>query len=408
MPSGTLAGGFVYYQILGQWWQGPVPFIVFGNFPPGNGWTPSATPDDKGWWLEVSNQEFGVGGNYQGAAAIVNGSTPANPRTYDELAPFATGSSGMLGGFPGPCGVWKNHLVYAQGQYTVGTTKPPIRIWDGQFDRAISEAPLTSGNVVPKAVVTMLVANGTTYFTTLDSGTDSTNWVGRVFSLDIITGNVAQIGDAIPTGHVPYALVYHANKLWLGTHRQSTAATGKVLWIRPVADSAWTVDHDLSADSMSSVTSMYSFNGTLLVGCSTTNAGGAKVIARDTSGNWTTSTTGSGGTAKDNNFWPAMATFNGNMYATYWNPDTPAVSKIYKFDGTTWSTVFTATVAANKIPYVGLTTDSGYLLAIGGGLTYDAQLQSTTDGTTWADNSVFLTQGSPNATGLPCFGVVVL
>ena len=359
------------------------------------------TPDDVGWWLSIVDK-------FNGAALIVQDAVPRNPRSFIELSAFATGSAGMLGGFPGPATVWENHMLYAKGEYTVGTDRPPIHIFDGQFDRQIVEVPETAAGVVPKAVMTMLTANGTIYVTTLDSGSNDTNWSGRVFSLDIETGQLNQIGDTFPAGHIPYALTFFMGKLWCGTMRQDPTNHGRLYSFKPNVDSTWTLERDLTTDSMGGCASLLEFRGLLYVGCMADTGAFAKVLVRGVDTTYTTSLTATGGTASENNGFLAMVVWEDDLYASYWNPDTPtAVSKIYKFDGSSWTTVFNASTAASRIPYVGFPQDEDTLLAIGGGLTYDAQLRSTTDGTTWSDRSVFLTQGSPNATGLPVFGVVV-
>lgn len=376
------------------WWDGilyPAGFVytwIISTF----------TPAADGWWMSVEN-------SFAGQSFLVNNSRPKDPRGYTEIGVFATGNAGVLGGFPGPSAIFSNHLVYAEGGYTPATDNPVIRIFDGQFDREVIRLP-SVGGVPPIAVMSMLTANSTIYFSTLDSGTTSANWSGRVFSLSIETGKITPVGDPFPAGHVPYALAWHMGRLWCGTHRGSSAASGKVYFFRPDIDTTWTQDYDLSAASVAGVSSMLSYKGLLYVG--TTAAAGtfAKVLVRSTVGVYTTSDTGTGGAATANNGYLAMAEFADNLYASYWNNDAPKISKIRKFDNSSWSTVYTGT-GTTLVPYVGFPVDDDTLLAIGGGLSYTAALLTTPNGTTWTDRSVFLTQGTPASTGLPVFGVVV-
>ncbi len=370
-------------------------------FPTGSSipWAAIANPDVDGWWLSANT-------NFGGAAYIVDNSRPTDPRSFVEVGSFATGSTGMMGGFPGPAGVFNNKLVYAPGGYTVGTDLPTIRMFDGQFDRIIGTLPKTSSGGVPKAVMSILVANGTIYLSTLDSGASSADWLGRVFSLDPINGNFTPLGGVFPTGHVPYALTFHMGRLWCGTHRQSASASGQVFFFRPFIDTAWTSNHDLSADGQANVCSMLSYKGLLYIGCSAAAGTFAKVLVRGVDGTYGTSNTGSGGAAIDNNAFLAMSEFQGNLYASYFNNDAPKVSKIYKFDNSSWTTAFTGS-GTTLIPFVSLPVDLVSLFAIGGGKTFDGTLLFTSDGSTWTDRTAFLTQIGTNSTGLPCFGVLV-
>lgn len=423
MPSGTLTNGYTYYQVQESWWTvtiGNNIFLFFSFYPPNpltftfdffiDGvyypagtefeWSLTTAPNDKGWWLSI-------GDKFNGAANVISNVVPRNPRSFDEISSFAAGSAGMMGGFPGVMAPWNNRLIYAKGGYTVGTDRPPIHIFDGEFDREIATIPTTTAGTIPKGAVAVFTADGQIFISTLDSGSDSASWSGRVFSLNVETAQLSQIGDTFPAGHVPYALAWHQGKLWCGTNRQSSAAAGKLYSIRPGVDLTWTLERDMATDSLSSITSLLSFQGLLYVGTANAAASFAKVLVRNADSTYSSSLTASGGTARANNCFLALAEFSSNMYASFWNPDTTAVSKIYKFDGTTWTNPFSASTTATRIPYVGFPTDLDTLLAIGGGLTYSAALLSTTDGTTWTDHTSFLTQSSPTSTGLPAFGVVI-
>lgn len=421
-PDGTsasLANGWTYYLAQQTWWQTiALPFLFFSYFSPNltfpypiffNGiwypqntlfvWTNTVAPLKPGWWLSISN-------DFNGAAYVIAQAVPHNPRSFDELSTFAAGSAGMQGGFPGPACVWNNRLVYAEGGYTVGVNQPPIDIYDGSFNHTIALVPTTSTGGIPQAVVTMISANGTVYFSTLDSGTSSANYSGRVFSLSINTGQMVQLGLStdFATGDVPYSLVWFFGKLWCGTNRADGTAS-HVYWIRPGIDTNWTQDLALSSKSQGGATSMAVYQGNLYVGCSNQAGTFAQVLKRDTSGNWTTSDTASGGTATTNNAYLALAVFGTNLYATYWNNDTPVKSLIRQFNGSSWTTVYTGS-GDTLVPLIGLPQDQGNLLAIGGGLTYNGAVVETQNGTSWTDNSAFLT-GNTGQTALPVFGVVV-
>jgi hypothetical protein len=360
-------------------------------------WTSTTDPGDKGWWFDRTS--------FNGAAVLAVNARPKNPRGFTEITTFATGSAGVFGGFPGAVGNFENKMIYAPGGYTVGTDQPTIRIFDGVSDHELATIPKTSAGAVPKAIVSILVANGTVYLGTLDSGTTSANWAGRVFELDVESGNLTPIGPTFSGGHFPYALAWHNGRLWAGSNTGDPTVHGKVYYFRPDIDTSWTVDKTLSDGC---VCSMISYKGLLYVGCSGSNGTFAKVLVRGTDTTYSTSLTATGGTAKTNNAFLSMVEFDENLYASYWNPDTPtAISRIRKFDNTTWSSVYAETNDSIFKPWQAFPNDSGYLLAIAGGVGYAASLISTTDGTTWTDNTVFLTQSGTTSTGLPAWGVVV-
>lgn len=379
-------------------------FDVFSGgvlYPAGTvfSWVAAVDPGDTGWW--VSSDAFA------GAVYMVPSTTrPSAPRGFVEITTFATGSTAWCGGFPGPAAGFANHMLYAVGGYVVSTDSPTLRIYDGLFDRPIATIPNTSANAIPKAVMTTLTANGVVYVATFDSGTSSADWVGRVFSLNVESGQMTPLGNPLTTGHMPYALCWHAGRLWCGTHRQSSAASGKIFYIRPGIDTDWTADYDLSTSAVANCSSLCSFQGKLYVG--TTGAAGtfAKVLVRDTAGAYTTSLTLSGGAAAANNGVPALAEFSSKLYATYYNADTPVIASIRKFDGSSWSVAYTGS-GSTLVPFVGLPTDLANLLAIGGAVGTAAVVLKTADGTTWTDQSAFLSQSTPASAGLPAFAVVV-
>src|SRR5262249_42231163 len=110
----------------------PFSFTWYVHLPqiPGRGWhvvggdTP---PPVDGWWLSM------VG--YGGTTLVVAEARPKDPRTWAQISAFATGSATMLGGSPGIAAVLHNRMIYPASNYVVGTDYPPLRIYDGAFDR---------------------------------------------------------------------------------------------------------------------------------------------------------------------------------------------------------------------------------------------------------------------------------
>jgi len=388
LPAATLSLT-VDYTPLGPsptWWFWETPPFIdgidLGPFywygvppPPFPGWTDddAVAPSSDGWWMSTAA--------YGGSTLIIAGGRPKNPRTWTQFAGFATGASAWLGGSPGIAAVVNNRMIYAASDYTVGTTAPPVRIYDGSFDRELCRLPPTAAAAVPKGIVAMLAANATIYVATWDSGSSSADWVGRVFSLDITTATFTPIGDALPAGHLPYALAWHNSMLWVGTHRQSASAGGRIYRIRPGIDTAWTLDADLTAPL--GVAALLSWQGALYAALTAPAGTFGKVWKRTSS--WTAVETGSGGAAAANNGYLAFAPFGDALYASFWNNDTTAVAKVRKTtDGTTWTTAYTGASGTLR-PFHTLFVDDGELFAIGGTGHLTAAVVRTANGTTWTD-----------------------
>lgn len=370
-------------------------------FPaPTGGGAPGSAPD----WYGVDNDGWYTSTAAFGGSVGVSISNPAKPRTWTNIAAWATGTRGMLGGSPAGCCIYNNHLIYPATGYTVNTHYPPIRVFDGLTDHELCRLPPTTAGGVPQAVMSMIAANGTIYLSTFDSGTSSATWLGRVFSLDLDSGVLAILGSVFAAGELPYALAWHQGRLWCGTNN-GIGTVGKVYSYRPGIDTAWSQDHATSVESAGGVTSMLDYQGKLYVG--TDNAGGSrgKVLVRDSAGAYTTSDTGTGGTATINNGYLSMAVFGSNLYASYWNPDTPAVALIRTFDGSTWSTVYTGTSGTIR-PFIALFVDNGVLYAAGGGNLLSAAILTTSNGTSWTDVSGQLPEATE--TLLPMVGTVVV
>lgn len=388
LPEDWFLPGFIFQQFGEE----EVNWYYFG-LQPTAAWTQD-DPDPQGWWWSI---EGFLGGNQ-----VTVDSRPANPRSFVKIAGFAAGNAGVFGGAPGPSCVFNNHIIYAANDYTLNVTAPTIRTFDGQSDRELIAIPNTTSGAVPKGILSMLAANGVIYLTTYDSGTSTADYAGRVWELDPISATLRSLGDAVfITGHLPYALAWHMGRLWCGTNR-GDATAGRVYFFRPDIDTTWTLDYTLSSSSVGGVASMLSFQGKLMVGSDAADAVYAKVITRSNDSTYTDADTGFGGTAKVNNAFLAMAVFGVNLYVSYFNNDTPRISRIRKFTGSAWSTVYTGEDQTN-VPFIALFKEGLSLYGIGGSLQLPGALAETPDGTVWSDLSVFL---PGPATALPIFGVV--
>lgn len=370
------------------------PTFLTGTTPlsPAGPFVPSPA---NGWWWSTNN--------FTGGADRTAG-RPQAPREWTKLVNFATGNGGYLGGFPGASVVYNDHLIYPGNLYTIGTDYPSIRIFDGLSDREMARIPPTSTGVIPQAILSMLRVGDTIYLTTIDSGSSSSDFAGRVFAFDPQSAALTPVGAGFSSGEIPYALCWHMDRLWCGTNKGDGTA-GKVYFFRPNIDVAWTVDRTLSTDSLGGVVSLASYKGQLFVGSDNAAAAFAKVLVRTAAAVYSTSLTATGGTAKKNNGFTSMFVWNDNLYAAYWNPDTTAVLKIYKYDNSAWTVVYNGATTTLK-PIILLFGTTTTLFALGGSLSLTANLIESTDGLSWVDTTRFLTLGSVPETATPSFGVL--
>lgn len=345
-------------------------------------------------------------------------SAPLAPRDYGKLAWIPT-SGNAFGGFPGCGTVFNNTLVYPYGTYTVDSSRPQIRLFDGVEDHFLTDIPdvfIGASWAYSKAIVSMLTANGTVYVSTFDSGTSSTDWAGRVFQLNPDNGDLTVLGDAVFTGgDVPYALAWHLGRLWVGTHTGDMTKGSKIYFLRPGIDTAWTLDETFAGGSVfSGVTAMLSYKGDLYATLSVGSAGGTRqsfLMKRDIAGAWTANASAvspdSGATVDTNSAVISMCEFGGNLYMGYFGGVSGTKkSLIRKWDGSSMSTVYTGS-STTIIPYAQLFVDNGKMYAIGGGPSglsvKQAVLLSTPDGTAYTNLSAQLLG---TATALPLHAVI--
>lgn len=400
----------VSFASPGDGWvfQGPDPAFTDWCYPafglsvhqidsPGAGWVSCSGPaSDNGWYLSTDL--------FASASMIVSAGRPADPRSWEEIATWCTtGNMNVYGGSPAASCSINNRLVYPGRDYAPGTNQPPLRIFDGRSDKELCRVPATTADVTPQAVISLLAANGTVYFSTWDTGTTSADWRGRVIQVDPETGVQTVLGVRFAAGELPYALAWHMGRLWCGTNN-AIGTIGKIYYFRPGIDTTWTLDYATTTSSAGGVTCLQSYLGKLYVGTDNASGSRGKVLVRDTAGAYTTSDTGAGGTAAINNGYLALQVLGANLYASYWNGDTTPISKIRKFDGASWTTAYTGSDDTLK-PFIVLWLDNAEIYVVGGGKPYTACLLVTSDGTTWTDLTAELPES--DNTMLPMVGAVV-
>ena len=175
-----------------------------------------------GWW-KIRSSDLGPA---EWPADMEVSATPTAPRAWSKITNLVASNSHYLGGTPSV--VIDGVLYYAGDDYTLGVTRPPINSWNGTLAAEVVRIPL-AGSTVPIAILSMVAHSGIIYLSTLDSGTTSTTWAGRVFKFNPETQSLVTFGsDSFTAGKIPYSLAVLGGKLWVGTHRQDPSLYGEI------------------------------------------------------------------------------------------------------------------------------------------------------------------------------------
>lgn len=340
-----------------------------------------------GWWTSIDK--------FASAAVVISGGTPGDPRSV-QLANFET-TIGLMTGMPGSACVLKNRLYYASNDYTKDVSSPVIRVFDGTVDQELVRIPPNplSAATACYGILSMMAANGVIYLTTYDGPTAATAF-GRVFSFNPSTGVLVPLGATFPQQHMPYALAWHAGRLWCGTWwRTDDTNAGRIYSYRPGIDAAWVLDRTMAVGRGCSM--LISYNGELFAGSYTIASGAnCRVEKRDTLGAWASSLNVGGASTS---LFLGGVVFAGNLYVNLYLSNT--TSTIRKFDGTTWTTPHT--IANGKAAPMAF-TDRDTVYFGGGGNNKSAELVSSTDGAVWTSRTVNLTAH----TGPPMIGALAI
>ncbi len=303
-----------------------------------------------------------------------------------------------------PSVMYQKRMYYAGDGYTLGTSNPTIRVFDGVTDRQLTRIPYSPAlAAVSRAILCMAALNNTIYLTTFDGGSSATaTIVGRVFQL-ATDGTLTQIGAVFPTGRVPFCLTWAFGKLWVGTHAGGQVGHGttvEVYFIRPGIDTTWTLDRTVAGANVG-VMALGSYQGALYA-CymrddATTAAG--FIEKRTALGVWSTVESGIVGAPSDPfHGYTAIGTFGGNLYTARYGENGES-TKVRKFDGTTWSTVLTAGTGPYTLFFEHNNVFHMYGGAPGG---RGVILYWTTNGTSWTSVSTPTSDDPTSA-----FGVIV-
>jgi len=287
--------------------------------------------------------------------------------------------------YEGIAGCFLNgQFYYPATGYLIGTANPSIRAFDGTTDVEVARVapPPANGYTISNyGIVSMIAANGVVYFITRD-GAIATR-TGRVMQLTPATGVVTQLGSdfTVASGHTPQCLCWHAGRLWMGTYVIGAAAAAHVSYFRPGVDTDWTTEHNTT--TCRAVSALTSFNGELYVGLTQAGGTAATIERRSSLGAWTAAVD-TGATTNEGNTYSAGVVIGSAIYHAYVDALVPSMV-IRKYDGSSWTTAFTA-AGTNRNRVAVLSTWNNITYAAGG-TGGNPILLSTPDGTTWTDRS---------------------
>lgn len=306
-------------------------------------------------------------------------------------------------------------LIYPGDHALDATSFIPLRKWDGTTDREIvrvPRSPFSPGE--PYYVYDMLADGDNVYFIVHDSD-NASNLRGRVMVLRLSTGELEQIGNRfgsdtgdVATGGdvIPLSLALHNGYLFCGTGQGTMnvgpTGAGKVYHIRTETDSGWTLDGTFAEQE--SVMSMASFQGLLYAGVKiNANGGGIRLMVRSATGTWSASNTiAHTGSSVAGSMWMPLITHSDKLYAgVFLNEGASSVSRVYDFDGTTWTNVHTVETAATPYrPYTAVSHNGNlYFLSIRGDGLGVGQI-SKWNGSTWSTVTSNLTTGTLSRFGI--------
>lgn len=312
--------------------------------------------------------------------------------------------------------VQSERLFIYPGDHLVGAMWP-IRAWDGTVDRELFVLPPNPsavagagadynpttppvGTAYTSQICQMLLVGSKLYIVIVDFKRALFAFYSRIVEYDMDTRTLRQIGQGagdqsgeIGDGGVAFRTVaFFQGYLYAGVGSVTTGinSTDAGIWkIQPDTETAWVRELDLSSGAVGETpTCLAEYQGQLYAGLQDYDSSTQRLLVRSTSGTWSQST--SMGTATGSG-WLALKVFGSNLYATSFDNAATPVTRVHKFDGSSWSTAKTIETDANARMGVDMVVhnDRLYVLAInnsGVGL-----VTHTADGTTWTDLTSGLT-----------------
>lgn len=281
---------------------------------------------------------------------------PKAPRGMLIHGPFT--EDNPFWGHPGHAVALGNKLYYAAGDYEIGVDYPTIRVWDGFTDTEVCKIPIGLSGNIPFAITCMIPMTDRYILVGVwNSGLTSTTATGSLLRLKVSDGSLTTMGfsQAIgQNGHIPSAVVFANDKIFVGSHRLDDPTAGGGIWRSdfdvvsqvPGAPFWPNIVSDATLEGLNQG-SIVSINMSPLVAGEVTRLifgttapagtrGGVGAIDPIAGGAITAVMAGIGGTAQDWNGFYALTPYypiednipggDFGLLAAYWNPDTPAIS----------------------------------------------------------------------------------
>lgn len=280
-----------------------------------------------------------------------------------------------------PFTVWNGKAVFVNYRYQQAFTALAVSVFDGSVFRELLQIPVNPDvGTAGKAVLSLLAEGSYLYIAVWDAGTAFASHKGSVYQCEPVTGTFTKLGATFPTGYVPSCLTWYLGRLWAGTYSEDKTKSGRVYWIRPGVDSAWTLDHTTTA-GQGEILDLAVYKGELYAATRGSSGTAALVLKRTTLGVWSTSLTGYS-TDRDQYFL-SLVTFGSHLYASY--TEYSASARISRFDGSSWSTV---NDSPSAMQHWVLSTDGTTLFVVEtGGFSDNELLLTSTNGTSYTDRS---------------------
>lgn len=217
------------------------------------------------------------------------------PRGFPKLASIATGAGLFLGGTPSV--VLDDVLYYAGDDYVQNTDKPTLNRFDGRLHSEVTELPFITGSTPSKAILSLATdGDDRIFISTWDSGTNSSDFAGRIYAYDITEGSTTRIDEGLFTGgKLPYALAWFNSALYVGVTKQDPANTTEVIRIN-----AFTARSGGPTLTLSLPTSTYTYR---ILAENSSNAG----IGKSNTVNVTNANTLSSGSRENACSWTSLA-----------------------------------------------------------------------------------------------------
>lgn len=363
----------------------------------------TATAPAYTWF--TSTDEFGTV-----TTATTPGAVPK--RDVSSGAWFGTIGTSMLNR-----GAQTERLFIYPGDHLVGAMWP-IRVYDGTVDRELFVIPpnptalanlgtLYKPTTPPAAsayasqIPQMLIVGQKLYIVINDFMKPVVARFSRIMEYDFETRGIRQIGQGsgsasgeIGDGAVQFrSLAYFQGYLYAGVGSTTTGynSTDAGIWkIQPDTESTWVRELDLSSGTVGETPlCMAEYNGQLYAGLQDYDSATQRLLVRATDGTWSQST--SMGTAVGSG-WLCLKVFQDNLYATSFDEaGATDVTRIHKFDGSSWSVVKTIESDGNARMGVEMVVHNNRLYVLATRDTEIGLMTHTSDGSSWTDVTSGLT-----------------